>query len=397
MKEFNISDQVGKKISIKRTRTWRWTTSASGVAKKTLSSFRSPDSPKVGDLALVQVISLGAHESIEQSTGSKLSIFPGSVLVCVFANRYAPDAFEGLVPENIEMDDVDILNAGGTIGRVISRNSGTGIPTKVKVIAFFNDKDGNKINTRVHGRYIKSNNEMPIPLESRRLIIVTGASMNSGKSNSAKAIVYALTSAGHTVVAGKVTGSAAKRDALLMKSAGATDVCDFIDFGYPSTYLLNEDDVKLLFWNMVSYLKGKSDPNSYIVLEIADGIFQREAEMLLLDKDIQAVTSHFVFSCSDSLSALAGYERLNEKFGVKISAISGPSANSPLGLSEVRRFLPNLPTFNNMILDVQKIASIFTHDSPRSIQAVEKKANNIEVIPESFTEDNGVPRESNPL
>ena len=392
MQIFDLEHELSNKITSKRLRSWRWTTSASCVRKNAIQGFAPIKKPELGDLALVQVISIGATSVIEESSGGRLSIFPGSVFVGAFANRYAPDEFEGIVPE--QLDDsliIDLLNVGGTLGRVLSGNSRIGEPTKVKLLAFLKDKDDNIANTLNYSvktsapRKKKTNN---------KLIIVTGTSMNSGKSNTAKAITYALTTAGKTVVAGKVTGTAAKRDILLMKTAGAIEVCDFTNFGYPSTYLLPEDKLLELFWSIYRYLDTHCDKDGYIVLEIADGIFQREAEILLNNSDIKSSIDYLAFSCCDSLSAVAGIERLENKMDLRVSAISGPAANSPLGLREIKRFFKTVPAFNNMILDVTQISKTFSDVKPQEEE--------MEILPEAVVPEealNITPQQSslNPL
>ena len=277
MKSFDLEKELNKKITPKRMRSWRWPTCVSAIPKNHIQGFADIQNPSLGDVALAQVISIGSHINIEQTLGGPLSIFPGTVLVGSFANRYAPDVFEGVIPD--ELDDsleIDLLNAGGVFGKVISRNSAKGVPTKLKLLGFLKNKDGKIINTLDYSFKTKKN---VAEKKKKKVIVVTGTSMNSGKSNTAKAIVYALTSSGHSVVAGKVTGSAAKKDIWLMKTAGATDVCDFTDFGYPSTYLLSQDQTFELFWNIFSFLTEKCEKDGYIVLEIADGILQRETEI----------------------------------------------------------------------------------------------------------------------
>jgi hypothetical protein len=368
MKSFELEKELSKKITPKRMRSWRWPTCVSAIPENHIQGFADIQKPSLGDVALVQVISVGSHDTIEQTLGGPLSIFPGTVLVGAFANRYAPDVFEGIIPESFDESlEIDLLNAGGVLGEVVSRNSAKGLPSKVKLLAFLKDKNGKIINTLNYTFKTKNNQHEK---KSKKVIVVTGSSMNSGKSNTAKAIVYGLTSSGHNVVAGKITGSAAKKDIWLMKTAGATDVCDFTDFGYPSTYLLSEEKTFELFWNIYSYLNEKSERNGYIVLEIADGILQRETEFLLSQPKIKEIIDYLVFSCCDSLSAIAGVQHISNKFGLEVCAISGPSANSPLGLREMKSSLKEMTTFNNMVLDVNSIIDVFTDTTKKEKEEI---------------------------
>lgn len=356
----NYNPLCNKPIDEKRRATWRWPSSTICVKRNDVVAFAPVETPSFGDLVLTRVTTVGANSFIENSSGCNMSIFPGTVLLGTFGPRYALDEFEGRVPETLVAgQEIDLLNRGGTVGEVISRNSTHGEPTKLEVLAFLKDREGRIANTRNFARkgittpYLKAEN-------NRTLILVVGTSMNSGKSSTAKAICYALAASGESVVAAKATGQAARRDALLMKAAGASEILDFSDFGYPSTYLLAREEVTSLFWQIYNELHMKAGPGGYIVVELADGIYQRETAMLLSDPHIRAQTGHVVFSCCDSLSAVAGVETLRSRFGIEASAISGPAANSELGLKEVAQFLGDFPAFNNMVMDHPRISALMT-------------------------------------
>lgn len=315
--------------------------------------------PKLGDLALVRVVKLGRHQNIEQESGRIVPIFVGSEFVAVFSNRYAPDYYEGIIPDTLPASKmIDLINAGGTLGTVVSRNSMVGEPTIVEVISFFEDAQGNILNSLDYPR------ATPQPLTRKKLpgtqlIVVTGASMNAGKSHTAKSIVYGLSQSGKHVVAGKITGTAGKKDILLMEAAGARFVLDFCNFGYPATYKISEEQLFDLFWSMYYHLHTQSPEGGYIVLEIADGIFQDEAYALLSNLEITSVIDKLVFSACDGLSVLAGVQQVKQHFGLDVHAISGPVSNSPLAIREVRRIIPDAIVFNNMALDPMIIKQIF--------------------------------------
>jgi len=358
------------------------------VPKKKILSIEPIKKPKLGDLALVQVVTLGLHKSLENVSGSRLEIFPGTIFVGAFGCRYAMDEFEGMIPEELtENQECDLLNVGGTLGKVVSMHSFKGEPTKVRVLSFLKDTSNQIANTQ---NYSKSSISAPPESEQKerpKLVIVTGTSMNAGKSNTAKAVIYSLTSAGETVVAGKVTGTSAKKDVLLMKSAGAIEVCDFVDFGYPSTYMLSESEVVGLFWRSFNFLKAKAKGATYIILEIADGLYQRETEFILKSSNIKNYCSHYVFSATDSVGAIAATKLMRDKYQIKISAISGPAINSELGIREVSRYLEEIPVFNNMVVDAQTIANIFLSDKPKTIKALKKTEGDIDVLPEAIVGD----------
>lgn len=354
-----LHNLAGVRIEARRMNTWRWPTATTCVPREELVQFVPCSSkPQFGDLALTEVVSLGANNFIENRYGCNMQIFPGTIILGVFSPRYAPDEYEGHVPEHFtEGQEVALLNRGGTIGNVVCRSTAHGVPTMVRPIAFIQDSNGRVANTRNYGKSVSSAPYIG-KQNNRTLIIIAGSSMNSGKSNTAKAVTYALAACGQQVVAGKVTGQAAKRDVLLMKAAGAAEVIDFTDFGYPSTYLLSREEVTGLFWQIYNYLHEQAGPGGYIVIEIADGILQRETAFLLADPLIKAQTNRFVFACAEGLTAVAGVEMLKNQFGIEVTAISGRAASNPLTLREVADILGNIPTFDPMVMEVPQIAEL---------------------------------------
>jgi hypothetical protein len=71
----------------------------------------------------------------------------------------------------------------------------------------------------------------------------------------------------------------------------------------------------------------------YIVLEIADGIFQRETRMLLEHVPFTSSVDHVFFAANDSLSAACGVRELQQR-GLPLRAVAGALTQSPLAMRE---------------------------------------------------------------
>ncbi len=139
-----------------------------------------------------------------------------------------------------------------------------------------------------------------------------------------------------------------------MRDAGARDVLDHVDAGFPSTYKCPRDQLLDIFdviYTNLSY----EDPD-FIVLEIADGVFQRETDLFLKESAIMEKVNHIFFSASDSLAAYGGYLYLKQ-MGLKIRAFSGPVANSRLTVREVTE-RTGLPCISPLKADTEGIYSI---------------------------------------
>lgn len=308
--------------------------------------------PKPGDLVYGTISRIGQHSSLENASGRIHMVHNGTRAIFVFGNRYAPDYYEGLVPPHIS-EEVDLLARSGMIGAVKTKNALIKDPTRVKVLGYVCHEDGSVINTRDYPLVKPNQVEKKTPRSP--LILVCGTSMNSGKSLAAKACCWALTSMGHNVRAAKVTGTASLKDILHMNDAGADPYADFTYLGYPSTYLLSQEELLGIF-NKLD-LKYANNPKNFWVVEFADGIIQRETAMLLQASDVISRIHRFVFCANDAFGAIGGLRILNERFNLTPDALSGVCSSSPLHVRELAEFT-SIPVFNSADADLKQLAEI---------------------------------------
>jgi hypothetical protein len=160
---------------------------------------------------------------------------------------------------------------------------------------------------------------------------------------------------GHAVRASKVTGTASLKDILHMQDAGAERVSDFSHLGFPSTYLLEEDELLGIFHDLDG--KFANNPSKYWVVEFADGILQRETAMLLRDPRVRSRIHRLVFSASDAFGAIGGLRILREEFDLEPDAISGRCSSSPLMIRELREWT-KVPVFDNRTRDLRALSEI---------------------------------------
>jgi len=280
--------------------------------------------PQIGDLVAAEVLSIGKHTTLEDRTGVSVHIFPGDRLVGAFGNRYATDQYEGYVPTQVQ-EEFDLLSIGGVCGQVVSQHASMQPPTRLRMLGAVCDLQGHGLNLsqfRLQRRDAGSTCE---------LILVVGASMNSGKTTTVGTLVRALSNAGMRVCATKVTGTAAGKDGRYFASCGATRVLDFTDVGYPSTYMLNLHELLDVYGTLIAHLQDYQP--DYIVIEVADGIFQRETRMLLDSVRFRSRINHVFFAANDSLSAECGVRALSA-LNMPLRATSGMLTQSPLAVRE---------------------------------------------------------------
>lgn len=305
--------------------------------------------PRMGDLMFGEVSQLGFHTTLE-STSARIHIIHGRTrAVFVFGNRYAPDHYEGLVPEKAG-DGVDLLARSGLVGEMKCQNERISTPTKLRMLGYVFDDAGKVVNTRDHVLINPRKTDRKAP--GARLILCIGTSMNSGKSYAAAACCYALSSIGKTVRAAKVTGTASLKDILLMEDCGAQHVADFSYFGFPSTYMLQREELVGIFRSVD--MKYGNNGRNYLVMEFADGIFQRETAMLLQEPEVRSRIHKLVFCATDAAGVVGGLKVLKESFDLTPCAISGSCSSSPLALREIKNFT-DIPVLKSMERDFKKI------------------------------------------
>jgi hypothetical protein len=320
--------------------------------------------PVAGDVVFGTVTRIGQHDSLENVSGRIHMIHHGTKAIFVFGNRYAPDYYEGLVPDEM-IEDVDLLARSGIVGIVKTKNSMIKDPTKIKILGYVCDESSHVLNTRDFP-LIKPRT-MVKKQPRAKMILVCGTSMNSGKSLAAAACCRVLSTAGYKVRASKVTGTSSLKDILHMNDSGANPYSDFSYLGYPSTYLLEKDELLSIF-NQLD-LKYANNPKNFWVVEFADGVIQRETAMLLNCPEVTSRIHKLIFCANDAFGAIGGLGILT-RFGLEPDALSGVCSSSPLLLRELSEFT-NIPFFNSAEPNVNMLASFLLnpHKYPMECKA----------------------------
>lgn len=330
------------------------------IKRSQMKFYESLDKlPEVGDLIYGQICRIGQHSTLENAYGRIHMIYDGTKATFVFGNRYAPDYYEGLIPGQV-MEEVDLIARSGVVGVVKTKNSLIKDATKVRVLGYVCSEAGKVLNTR---EFPLIRPRSAIKKQPRaKMILVCGTSMNSGKSMAAAACCWALTSRGYKVRATKVTGTASLKDILLMNDAGASPYADFTYLGYPSTYLLPQDELLGIF-NQLD-LKYANNPKNFWVVELADGVIQRETEMLLNFPEVRSRIHKLIFCANDAFGAIGGLGTLSG-FGLKPDVLSGICSSSPLSVRELSAFT-DIPVFSSAQPDTNGLAEVLIGSNKRS-------------------------------
>ncbi len=309
------------------------TISTLGITDYTLNSeLAATRTPKAGDVGLFQVIEVDRHSSMQCIDKRSHSIFDGDYILAVFGDRYATSQYEGYVPTE-PLDVYHIIGAGGVIGIVHTKNAAWKDyePTTVKMVGYCCDADGNVLNTLFRNKK-RAAFAGHVPNNAKTILSI-GSTMDSGKTTTAAHIARGLKTTGKQVVFMKLTGTVYTKDVDYVVDCGADSGVDFSNMGFPSTYLIDKDTILDIYQSLLNEI-AVINPD-YIVMEIADGLFQRETSMLLSDKQFMSTINNVVFSCGDSLSVMAGLQVLNS-WDIQPCMVSGRFTMSPLLITEVK-------------------------------------------------------------
>lgn len=280
--------------------------------------------PLPGDLLLARVEALGQHKRLELASSRRASLFEGDEIVVAYGNRYAPDQFEGIVPDSL--GPCRLVAAGGVAARLLNRHDRVKSATRITPLGLLTDEQGHRINLS-SARLPKADQIDSNPL----VLVVAGTSMNSGKTTACANLVKGFVRQNIEVAAAKFTGTGAGADYRALVDAGADPVFDFIDAGYVSTYRVNRD--ALLDIVMTLGAEMASTQPEIIIVEIADGLLQRETARLFATPTFTDWIDGVIFAANDALGAQAGVSWLAAR-QLPVFAITGVLTSSPLAQRE---------------------------------------------------------------
>ena len=307
--------------------------------------------PQAGDVAVFRL----AHDKSCNVVGAdwvNRFLFSGDLFLATFGNRYATSQMEGYVPDGPNAD-LFLIGKGGVVGTLNTVNATykREVPS-VELIGYATDSQGAVINTKQKDLTHFNPNEI-----KSKVILSIGASMDAGKTTTAAYLAGGLQKLGANVAFIKLTGTAFPKDKRLVRDRGADYVCDFADLGFPSTYLEDEQTLLDIYQTLHDQCWEAIQPD-YIVLEIADGILQRETEMLLNNPFFMDTIHEVILSCANSLDVRSALQILDCK-GIRPFALAGLFTSSELLIKEVE-YAVDVPIIRLSDLLTVKVLNLLT-------------------------------------
>ena len=282
--------------------------------------------PRAGDLVLARVAGIGQHAWLERPDGRRAALYLDDEIVVAYGARYAPDAFEGVVPD--DLGPCDLLAGGGIAGRCLTCSPKVSRPTQLAPVGLL-ATGRQPLNLSDFAACSMDTAEPTTrPLHT---VGVVGSSMNAGKTTALAGLVRGLSRAGLRIGALKVTGTGSGGDLWRYHDAGADWVYDFTDAGYATTFQVPVGDLERVAARLVDLVTQRGA--DVAVIEIADGILQAETAALLTSPVIRLLLDGVLFAAGDALGAQAGTERLRT-LGYDVRAVTGRFTASPLAVRE---------------------------------------------------------------
>ena len=286
--------------------------------------------PQSGYVLLAAVNELGHHARLESPEGRRAQLYPGDEILVAYGARYAPDQFEAVVPESI--GPCDLVAGGGIAARVLARHSSVKKATSISPLGVLTDAAGEPLELR---RFVLPPRALT-ECRPHQIVAVVGTSMNAGKTTSAASLIRGLVAGGLAVGACKITGTGSGGDIWSMRDAGAAVALDFTDVGYSTTAGAElgqlEANAHLLIDRVVAA------GVDVVVVEIADGLLQRETAALLSSARTAQRLDAILLAAADSMGAVMGSSWLRGR-GLPLRAVTGLLTSSPLATREAQQQL----------------------------------------------------------
>ncbi len=267
------------------------------------------------------------YNEMELPTGRMSKLKKDDIIAVALGERMALKGFVGRLPKSLKVNDViHLLNFGGIAGVCTSANvQEVGEPLRIRILGGITRDGKTPLNIGDAALYK--------PLETMKntvpLIIVTGTSMDSGKTTVAAEIIKTLTRMGMKLAGAKLTGVGAMRDLYKMQDYGVYNAVSFADCGITSTACIADDDMIAVAKGALEYLS-TSGPDA-IMVEFGDGLMGRYGvDAILKDPEIQKNVRFHIGCARDPVGAI-GLADVCQSIGLPIDMMCGPITDNQVG------------------------------------------------------------------
>lgn len=287
---------------------------------------------EMGTVVAAQVLEdKSIYNELELPTGRMSKLKKGDIIAVALGERMALKGFVGRLPKTLKVNDViHLLNMGGVAGVCTSANTQeVGDPLRIRVLGGI-----------ARGRKLLNINQKNLFKPTQKLksdvplIIVTGTSMDSGKTTVAVEVTKTLTRMGMKLAGTKLTGVGALRDLYKMEDYGVYQTASFVDCGITSTANIDDETMVGVAKGALDHLS-KGNPDA-IIVEFGDGMMGRYGvDAVLKDAEIQKNVQLHIGCAGDPIGATK-LASICEEIGLPLDVISGPVTDNEVGQGIVK-------------------------------------------------------------
>jgi hypothetical protein len=200
--------------------------------------------------------------------------------------------------------------------------------TRITPIGLLANLDGRVLNLK---DFATSSDDKE-PIRRPHVICVVGSRMNSGKTTTVSEIGRLAIRQGVRPAAIKLTGTGSGGDLWKYFDSGILAVFDFTDAGFATTVDVPTNELNEAFSRLLQL--AYRDFADIVIVELADGIYQKETSALLNDQRFRKFIDSIVYVASDPVSGVAGVSHLRS-MGLEPSVLSGAVTASELAIDEL--------------------------------------------------------------
>lgn len=278
-----------------------------------------------GDVCAFELARDGSPIVVEAVSGRDMILAPGDVFLATPGHRESTRWVVGGIPDGglVPGRPYWVLAQSGILGDLMGdsplEKSHLGRATYLGVVV---DGAGHGLNIRhfVGGPSDAPDRDAPVYL-------VVGTSAEVGKTTAGTTILRALRKkAQGNLVALKATGTSTLGELATYLDFGASQACDCVDFGLPTTYPSDRGDIAEVFDAMLDHCL--SAPAQAVLIECGGDMLGANVPVLIERLRRRRAEPKVVLAAADALGALGGKGVLQD-MGLSVSLVTGPCTDTP--------------------------------------------------------------------
>lgn len=269
-------------------------------------------------------VARGGFSAVELTNGRMVHAVSGDLVLGALAVRHATLEVVGSWEAVGDDGRMDLLSAGGLLGRATSVSGMLASPMRVTYRGHVT-RDATKLRMQDFAKASSRTHKYDVPT-----ILIIGTSMSAGKTTCAKVIVRELKRAGYRVAGAKLTGAGRYRDILAMQDAGADTIFDFVDVGLPAS-VVNREHFRPRLRDLLGLI-AEAEPEVVVAEAGASPLEPYNGDIAL--EELQGSVALTVLCASDPYSVMGvmrGYDM------VRPDVVAGVATSTSAGVELVKK------------------------------------------------------------